>query len=372
MNGSLQLGRIAGIRVQVHWTFWFLILFVIFMVLARGGNVEEILWSTAFILALFACIVLHEFGHAFTARAYDIETRSITLLPIGGVANLVEIPEQPRAEFLVAIAGPAVNVAIALMIYLLAPMEAYLNQDPETLQEELSVISAHNFMFYLFFANLFIVAFNLIPAFPLDGGRMARALFSVKMGRVRATRAAAALGKFLAIGLFVIGLFYNFILALIAVFIYFGAESENMMVLQLNLLEGYKVKDAMITHFTVLKPDDTLDDVIKTILKTTERDFVVASENAVQGIVFMSDLSESIRNLGRGARVEEIMNGNFTSLKPDDPLTDAYRKIRRGQDNFFPVVENSELTGVVDTNNIEEFLKFRASFDSALQGFDVK
>ncbi|MEX0904715.1 MAG: site-2 protease family protein [Balneolaceae bacterium] len=363
MNGSLQLGRIAGIRVQIHWTFWFLILFVVFVVLARGGNFEEILWSTAFILALFACIVFHEFGHALTARLYDIDTRSITLLPIGGVANLVELPEKPRVEFIVAIAGPAVNVVIAALIWLTVPLEGFLGQDPETLQEELGVISGQNFMFYLFTANVIIVVFNLLPAFPLDGGRMARALLSIKLGRVKATRAAAALGKFLAAVLFFIGLFYNFILALIAVFIYFGAESENMMVLQLSLLEGYKVKDAMITKFTVLKPDDTLEDMIENILKTTERDFVVAAENGVQGVVYMSDLSGSIRNLGRRASVKEIMHSNFTPLKAEDPLADAYREIRRGQKNFFPVLENHDLTGVVDTNNIEEFLKFRASID---------
>jgi len=293
MNGSLQLGRIAGIRVQIHWTFWFLILFVIFMVLAQGGNVEEILWSTGFILALFACIILHEFGHALTAKTYNIETRSITLLPIGGVANLVEIPEKPGAEFLVAIAGPAVNVAIALLIYLVAPLEVFLNQDPETLQEELSTISGNNFFFYLFAANVAIVLFNLLPAFPLDGGRMARALLSIKMGRVKATQAAAALGKFLAITLFLIGVFYNFILALIGVFIYFGAESENMMVVQLNLLDGYKVKDAMITRFTILKPEETLRDVVEHILKTTERDFAVATKNGVKGIIYMADLSDS-------------------------------------------------------------------------------
>ncbi|MEX0720921.1 MAG: site-2 protease family protein [Balneolaceae bacterium] len=362
MNGSLQLGRVAGIKVQIHWTFWFLIPFVIFLVLSRGGDFEEVLWSTGFILALFACVVLHEFGHALTAKIYDIETRSITLLPIGGVANMIEIPEDPKAEFLVAIGGPIVNVVIALLIYLIVPLEIFFNQDPETLQEELSVISGHNFLFYLFTANIALVLFNMLPAFPLDGGRVARALLSIKMGRVKATQTAAALGKFLAIALFVIGIFFNFILALIAIFIYFGAESENMMVMQLNLLQDYKVKDAMITRFTVLNPDDTLNDVVQHILNTTERDFVVANESGVQGIVFMADLLESINRFGYSTEVSEIMNKEFEPLKPDDPLPQAYRKIRRAQKNFFPVVDNQKLQGIIDVKNIDEFLKFKAAF----------
>lgn len=362
MNGSLQIGRFAGIKVQIHWTFWFLILFVVIMVLVRGGNVAEILWSSAFLVLLFTCIVLHEFGHALTARKYNIETLNITLLPIGGVANLADIPDDPLAEFLVALAGPAVNVAIAFLIYLLFPIGQFLNQDPETLQQQLSVITSENFMFYLFMANVIIVLFNLIPAFPLDGGRMARALLSMKMGRVKATQMAAFIGKTLAVGLFIIGLFYNFILALIAVFIYFGAESENMMVLQLDLLDGHAVKDAMITRFTVLKPDDTLNDVVSNILRTTERDFVVAAENDVMGVIYFSDLSESIQSLGGDASVSEVMDRNFTALQPGDPLTEAYRKIRRDRKSFFPVVENHSLAGVVDINNIEEFLKFRAAF----------
>ncbi|MEX2574463.1 MAG: site-2 protease family protein [Balneolaceae bacterium] len=363
MNTSLNLGKIAGIKVQIHWTFWLLILFVIFFSLSGDGTAMDIFWSTGFILVLFACVVLHEFGHALTAKRYGVGTRSITLLPIGGVASLNKMPEDPKAEFMVAIAGPAVNIAIAFLLYLAVPMETFLNQDPGTLENELSTITRQNFLFYLFFANTALVLFNMLPAFPLDGGRMLRALLSVKMGRVQATRTAAMLGKFLALGLFLTGLYYNFILSLIAVFIYFGAESEKVMVTQLKLLEGNVVEDAMITRFTTLTPGDTLDDVVDIILKSPEKDFVVAGDTGVQGIILMSDLARFVREMDGKVQVKHVMDREFKILNPGDTLTVAYREIRKGRGSLFPVLENDKLVGVIDMNNIDEFIKFRAPLD---------
>jgi Zn-dependent protease/CBS domain-containing protein len=363
VSASLNLGRYAGIRVQIHWTFWLLILFIIFLVYSQDGTLSDMIWSTGFILSLFMCVVFHEFGHALTARRYGIGTRSITLLPIGGVASLNEVPEDPKAEFMVAVAGPVVNIVIALILLPFVPLETFLGQDPETLQQELTGISADNFMFYLFSANVALVLFNMLPAFPLDGGRVLRALLSIKMGRIRATQTAATLGKFLALTFFFIGLFYNFILALIAVFIYFGAESENVMVMQLNLLTGYLVRDAMITKFTVLNPDDTLNDVVDRILEGTETDFVVTDDHGVQGILLMPDFSEALQQKGRDALVREVMDRNFKTLSPGDPLTNTYRELRSGSKNFFPVLEGNQLVGVIDMNNITEFLRFRASLD---------
>jgi Zn-dependent protease/predicted transcriptional regulator len=363
VTSSLSLGRYAGIKVQIHWTFWFLILFIVILVYSQEGTLSDVVWSTGFILALFVCVVLHEFGHALTARRYGIGTRSITLLPIGGVASLKEVPEDPRAEFMVAIAGPAVNVVIALILYIFVPVETFLEKDPETLQEELTGITASNFMFYLFAANVALVLFNMLPAFPLDGGRVLRALLSIRMGRIRATQAAATLGKFLALTFFLIGIFYNLILALIAVFIYFGAESENVMVMQLNLLKGYIVRDAMITRFTVIRPDQTLNEVIDNILMGTDRNFVVADEYGVRGILLMEDLTKAIQSKGRHAPVSHVMDTNFKSLNPFDPLTNAYRELRGGSKNFFPVLEGNKLVGVIDIDNINEFLRFRASLD---------
>jgi Zn-dependent protease len=363
MSASLNLGRYAGIKVQIHWTFWLLFLFIGFMVYNNGGTFQDLLWNFLFIFALFFCVVLHEYGHALAARRYGVGTRSITLLPIGGVASLKEMPEDPKQEFVIAIAGPMVNVVIAILLYLVVPVENFLTEDPELMEEQLSTINAANFLFYLFSVNVALVVFNLIPAFPMDGGRIFRALLATRMSRVQATRAAAALGKFMALIFFLFGLFSNIILAVIAVFIYFGAHSENIMIQQISLLQGNDIRDAMITDFTTLGPNDTLQQAVDRILDSTEQDFIVAENGKPVGILFMSDMIPALREKPRDTPVREVMSTQFISLKAGDPLPSAYRQLQQGDRNFFPVMENGELVGVLDMNNINEFLTFRAALD---------
>jgi Zn-dependent protease len=256
MSSSLNLGRYAGIKVQVHWTFWLLFLFIAFLVFTQGGTLSNLFWHSLFIICIFICVVLHEFGHALTARKYGIGTRSITLLPIGGVANLKKIPENPKEELMIAIAGPLVNIVIALILSFFVSVDIYTGMDPETLEEELGTITSENFMFYLLIANVALVLFNMIPAFPMDGGRVFRSVLAMRMSRVEATRIASGLGKFMALLFFLYGLFYSIILVVIAVFIWFGAHSENIMIQQMDLMDGYTIRDAMITEYSVLHPDE--------------------------------------------------------------------------------------------------------------------
>jgi len=366
MNASLTIGRFAGIKVQIHWTFWLLILFVMAILLSRGGTVEQMGWSILFILLLFVCVIFHEFGHALTAKRFDIGTRSITLLPIGGVASLNEIPEDPKAEFMIAAAGPAVNLIIALLLWLILPEGGLIIPDAEsaeTLQTDFIPITRQTILFYLFIANGALAMFNLLPAFPLDGGRVLRALLSVRFGRVRATRMASGLGKFLALFLFTIGLFYNIFLILIAVFIYFGADSENMMVMQLDLIGKYSIRDAMITRFTVLKPEDTLNDAVEHVLRGTERDFIVADESGIRGVLYMPDLLQGLKNQGGETSVSRVMDSASVTFEPDEPLNHVFRQLRRNQKNLFPVMTDGQLEGVIDVTNIDEFIKLRASLE---------
>lgn len=361
MSASLKVGRFAGIKVQIHWTFWLLFLFVGFMVFANEGSISELIWNFIFVFALFFCVVLHEFGHSLTARKFGIGTRSITLLPIGGLASLEEMPENPLEEFYIAIAGPLVNVVIALLLFPFASVESYIGQDPEVVQQQLSAINAGNFLFYLFFVNVALVLFNMLPAFPMDGGRIFRALLSMKYGRIKATKMASGLGKFMALLFFLFGLFYSIILTVIAVFIWFGAHSENIMIQQLSLLEGNDVRDAMITEFSILRPDAPLSAAIEKILATTERNFIVATDDTIHGILYMEDLSNALKEKGKEAEIRDVMNPNFVTLNANDSLTVGYRKLARGSKNFYPVTENERIVGVLDMDNINEFLTFRAS-----------
>lgn len=363
MSASLYAGKYAGIKVQIHWTFWLLFVFIGFMVYSQGGSTAELLWHSLFIIAIFICVVLHEFGHALTARRYGIGTRNITLLPIGGVASLKNIPENPLVEFLIAIAGPVVNVVIALILYAIIPVESYFQMDAETLEAELSTIHSGNFLFYLFLANSALVLFNIIPAFPMDGGRVFRSLLAMRMSRVEATRIATGLGKFIALVFFLFGLFNSIILTIIAVFVWFGAHSENITIRQLDLMQGYTVKDAMITEFSTLSPDSTLQDAIDRIIATTEQDFLVLENSEVSGILFMSDLANAVKQHDKNTPVDRIMETDFVSLQASDELSSAYRKLKRGDKNFFPVIEQNSVVGVLDINNINEFLRFRSAFD---------
>jgi len=363
MKRALTLGRIAGIRVQVHWTFVLLILWITFSGIWAETSTAGILWSNFFVIVLFGCVVLHELGHALTARQFSIQTKEITLLPIGGVASLEDIPEEPREELLITLAGPAVNIVIAFLLYLVIPFDFLQELDETQIQQFFSEISARNFLFLLFYANVILAVFNFIPAFPMDGGRILRALLSMRLDRVKATQIAANLGQLVAVIFFFFGLLYNPFLALIGVFIFFGAFGENVMVQHLTLLQGYNAKDAMMTDITVFDPDDSLESVIELILSGTERDFIVTNSDGHRpvGIVYNQNIIQAMKAKDGPLTVKDVMNSNFDIINESDELTAIYRKMQSEQKSFFPVTDGNRLSGAIDRTNINEFMVFKSS-----------
>lgn len=360
MKGSLLLGKVAGIKVQVHWSFLLLIGWIVFVGMISGASSAGTLWNIIFVLVLFGCVVLHELGHALTAQRFNIQTQKITLLPIGGVASLEEMPDDPKQELLITLAGPAVNLVIAFLLYIFIPFDLIREFSQQQLQEFFNEISPRNFLYLLFYANLVLAAFNFIPAFPMDGGRILRALLAMRMGRVQATQIAARMGQFVALLFFFFGLFYNPFLALIGVFIFFGAQGENILIQQLNILRGHQVRDAMMTNITILNPEDSLENVVDTILAGTERDFIVTDGHHAVGIVYNSDLMQSLRHQTNGRQVKDIMVKDFESVTAADDLAEIYRKVHAGQKSFFPVIENGRLLGAIDLTNINEFMVFKS------------
>lgn len=230
-SGTFKIGRVFGIDVRVHWTFFLLLFYFAFVGYQGTGNLLGALATTGVIVALFVCVLLHEFGHSLVAQRLGIEIPDITLLPIGGVARLKTLPEKPMDEVKIAVAGPLVNVVLAPILFAIG---IALGADPLTLGSPVGgFASVGRFFVYLGYINVALVLFNMLPAFPMDGGRILRGLLASRLGAVRATDIASAVGQFFALGFLVLGLLGgDFILVLIAIFIFFGARTEARMVRQ--------------------------------------------------------------------------------------------------------------------------------------------
>lgn len=356
MGRSFSIGRIAGIKILFHWTFLLLLGFIVYAEWQKGSPTGVVFANIGFIVALFMCIVFHELGHSLMAKRYGITTKDITLLPIGGIARLERIPEDPKQELWVALAGPAVNVVIALLLY---PFVAYSGS---LLGEGIgNVATTQGFLYALFRVNVILVLFNAIPAFPMDGGRVLRALVAMRLGRIRATAIASVLGRIIAVGFIFFGLFNNPFLVLIGVFVYFGAQSENVAVQKVDLLAGFTVRSAMMTSFITLAPTDTVKDAADKLLAGSDQDLVVVDNHRATGVMTRMLIIKSLRESQLTTTVAEVMNRTFDTLQITDRLTDVYANAQRKPAAFYPVLENNQLRGVIDRNNIDEFVAIQAA-----------
>lgn len=356
MKWSINLGRVKGIKISVHWTFLILMIWVLFSSW-KTSTFDTAGWQVLFLLAIFTCVVLHELGHALTASRYGFKTKDITLLPIGGVARMEAIPEKPMQELVMALMGPIVNVAIALVLY---PFVAdQLNEKNLALIQK---INADNFLLGIFLVNMSLAVFNLLPAFPMDGGRVLRALLSFKIGRVQATRIAAHVGQLLAIGFAMIGLFFNPFLLMIAIFVFLGAQVELDETESKSLLSGHKVKEAVIKNFISLRSNDSLSTAIQKLLDTQVREFVVFDCDRVVGTIDRSKIFEAVKQHGADTPLAKVLTGSWQEVDVEEPLEEAYKKVRTGQLSL--VTHNSQLVGVIDAENILEFMMMQQTLAS--------
>jgi Zn-dependent protease/predicted transcriptional regulator len=359
MKWSIRLGAVAGIGIFVHWTFLLLIGWIFFSYLGQGQGTAAAFRGVGFILALFGCVVLHELGHALTARRFGIRTRDITLLPIGGVARLERMPEKPMQEFLVALAGPAVNVVIAAVLFGIMVVLTGLG---EIVQVQML---KGNFLVRLMWVNVILVAFNLLPAFPMDGGRVLRALLAARMDRARATAIAAKVGQGMAILFAVFGLFFNAWLMFIALFVYLGAQAEAESVAVNSVIHGLRVRDAMITRFRALSAGDNLAKAIQELLAGSQQDFPVLDGDRVAGILRRNDLVKALAEGGREATVASAMCGECPVVQATDLLEKAFETIRQGQCATLPVLDNGRLVGLLTLENVGELVMVSSALGKA-------
>jgi len=317
MTWSFPIGRLLGSEIRVHATFFLLLVWIGAAAWLEGGA-EAAAVNVAFILALFACVVAHEFGHALMARRYGITTPDITLLPIGGLARLDRMPENPRHEIAVALAGPAVNVVIWLALALV--FHAGLSLDPMLDLED----PGAGFFARLAALNLFLAVFNLIPAFPMDGGRVFRAILSMFMGRARATDFAARAGHVVAFFFAFIGLTGgNPFLILIAVFVFIAASAENADVLMRETARSLTARSAMITSFEALSPDDTISAAANSLIRTTQHEFPVVEDGALVGFLSRQAIFSALNDGATARKVVEAMDREIPRVGLHAPLTEV-------------------------------------------------
>jgi Zn-dependent protease len=360
MKWQWKLGRFAGIDVYVHATFLLLIGWVGYSHWLEHRQWAEVLNGILFILALFACVVLHEYGHALTARKYGVRTRDITLYPIGGVARLERMPEKPIEERWVALMGPAVNVVIAAALF------AYLYLTSSLVPLTELTVASGNFLERLMAVNISLVLFNIIPAFPMDGGRVLRALLAMRMDYVRATQIAANVGQGMALLFGLAGLFGNPTLLFIAFFVWIGASQEASMVQMRNSVSGIPVTRAMMTDFKTLSPRDSLAQAVALILSGSQHDFPVVDANgAVAGILERDRFMAALSQHGQSAPVMDFVRRDLPTVDSHEMVESALMRLQEAGAKTLPVMHLGQFVGLITAENITEFLMIRSALKTA-------
>lgn len=353
MKGSFKLGKIADIGIFVHWTFSLLILFIIFINYRSGQNATQIVWSVVFILSIFITVVMHELGHALTAKRYHIITKDITLLPIGGLARLEKIPEKPIEELIVAIAGPLVNITLAVItrIFITIPGTS------EQLMAELSNgVNANNFFLNFFLVNFWLALFNLIPTFPMDGGRILRAILSFRMQRHIATRISARIGQFLALGFILFGFFTSPVLVFIGIFVIIGAQVEADYTKSKFMLKGFKVHDVVMKDYPKIDANATVKTAVALVLNSQNKNFLIMEEGIPVGTLNRDQIIMALSKKGEAEFIYNVMDRNLIFIDSNSLLENVFELIQRNKSRLMLVMENNEVAGTLDIENLMEFI----------------
>jgi len=348
---TLPLGTLLGIRIELHVTF---LLFIAWIAIAQGlfaGNVAAALGAVALLLLVFACVLLHELGHALAARRYGIVTRDIILLPIGGVARLMRMPERPQQEIVVAIAGPAVNVAIAVLLALILVGLGHPLVLPTL---------GGGLLEALLLVNLWMVLFNLVPAFPMDGGRVLRALLALQLPYARATRIAAGIGQGIALLFGLFGLWQNQPgLMFIGLFVFLAAAEERALVQTRASLAGVPVGAAMLTDFYKLDARDPLRRAAEYLVAGSQQDFPVLDGEAPIGVLTRDDLIRGIQGRGAESPVGEALRRDGQYAEANEPLEETVARMRAHGRSALPVLRSGRLVGLITLENIGDVLLVR-------------
>ncbi|MFB6278434.1 MAG: site-2 protease family protein [Salinibacter sp.] len=351
MKRSLKIGSVSGIGIFLHWTFLLLVAAIFAYFYVQGQSLGAALSGMGLVVAVFVCVILHELGHALTAKRFGVPTRSITLYPIGGLARLERIPSEPMKEFWIAIGGPVVNIVIAVVL------GALLLITGGTFAPDALGAPGQHLVASLMWINAVLAGFNLLPAFPMDGGRVLRSLLALRQDYARATQTAANVGQAMAILFGLIGImWFNPVLLFIALFVYVGAQQESKQAMYRAFTEGTPVRQAMVTRFATLAADDTLDDAVDELLAGTDHDFPVVENGRAVGLLRRTELIQSLSDHDRDTPVAEVADREFFTTEPGAPLDEVFQQMNAQSCSTVPVEQGDQLVGLLTLENVGELI----------------
>lgn len=354
MKYALYLGKIVGVRIYIHWTFIFLIAWVITTGLQSNTPGKSVLWVSALTIAVFSCVVLHELSHAVVARTFGILTKYITLLPIGGIALLESLPRKPEQELLIAMAGPASNLLVAAALLPFVDMHALADSG------SLTGFGITNFLFTMLSINVWLAIFNLIPAFPMDGGRILRAVLAFWMEYTRATRVASYIGQIFGAVFFFIGFLYNPMLIFIGLLIFLGGQYEYAMVDTMRLLEAFRIQDVLMHEIPVMNNSLTVEEAGRQLLNTQNKNFVVVENDNPVGTINRADIIKATSHKGNNTLIDEIKNDKLAFVDLTLALNDAWKMMHEQKIPVLLVKSNGRLDGMLDEDNLSEFIQLKS------------
>ncbi len=367
MKSSVQIGTIIGIPIKIHFTF--LLILALFawsfstssvaffgIIIGYGALPIDLLWKVLFgiflAILLFVCVILHEIGHSYVTQKYGYKIHSITLFIFGGISQAEEIPQNPKMEFTIAVIGPAISIflgAIAYVFYLL------INTFPASISTQIIVITVGTLAFY----NVLLGLFNLIPAFPIDGGRILRSVLASRMEYKRATKIASNIGKGFAVAMAVLGIFFNIWLVLVAVFVYIGATEEDKN-LQISVtLEGYKVKNLMTPKIDSIPPTMTLQEFSGYMLSHKHLGYPVMENNHLLGMMSINEFHKIAREKQNNTLVKDVMRTDVLSIDADEPASAAFKIMTQHNHERLIVKKNGEYQGIISWSDLQRAVELK-------------
>jgi len=369
MNNAIRLFKIRGIEIKMHFTFPLILIWAgLSFGLFQNGGVEGAVYGVVVTSLVFAIVVLHELGHSAAAQYYHVPVKQIVLLPIGGVAQLEEIPEDPKKELVIAIAGPLVNFALAILLALAAPLlgQSISSGSLLALPELLGKLTFPSIFGYIFTTNLFIGLFNLIPAYPMDGGRILRALLASRLSYGRATAAAVLIGQILSWGFGLWGfLSGNFFLIILAFFIYTGAGQEGRMVQAKHVLGDLRVEQAYSRGVRSIDLNEPLETALQATLHSFQSSFPICDEGGLAGMLPYSVLVRSLENKDLKTPIRDVMQTGIAPVTPQDKLIDVQKRMSLERVDALPVVNEEGFLGMITSQDLNEAYRLSLALDKS-------